>query len=92
MASTTTVRPSASVTASAHQQGIVLFQRSDGRIFTANQTGADVWRGIERGLSLDAIVADVSARTGVESTEVMTHAIRFVAELAQHGLVEGNLP
>ncbi|MGH2437544.1 MAG: PqqD family protein, partial [bacterium] len=55
-----TMRLSGCVTASIHGDGVVLLHTIDGRLFTSNQVGARVWCCLERGLSVEAIAAEIS--------------------------------
>jgi hypothetical protein len=80
--------PRESVTASVHESGIVLFDASHGRIFSANRTGARIWRRLERHGSVEDAAGDLSLAYGVPLATAREHARRFVAALESAKLVE----
>jgi hypothetical protein len=70
-----------------NQDGAAVLDTKLGSIATLNSTGAYVWRGLERGESLEAIVANLSRETG-EHTEVVERDVReFVESLREQQLL-----
>jgi len=74
--------------ASIHDDGLVILDRRSGRLFTSNQTGARIWRGIERQLSLDAIADEIGSEYQIARITAREHTARFLAELERNNLVE----
>jgi hypothetical protein len=56
-------------------------------MFLCNRTGAQIWQGIVKGLSTDAICEDISSECGVARALVEQHMSSFLAELESRGLV-----
>ena len=81
-----TVNPEA--TASIHDDVIVIFHIGSGRLFTANSTGARIWRGIQQRLSLDAIVSEISEFYQIAYSTAREHIVRFLDELQRHALIQ----
>ena len=82
------VRPAPHVTASVHEDGVVFLDTIGGRLFSANRLGAEVWRGIGRGLGVETIVTAIVDAYGIAYATARADSERFLAELARHGLVE----
>ena len=80
-----TVNPEAS--ASFHDDGIVILHTGNGRLYASNATGARIWRGLERQLTLDAIAEEISAEYQIPRAAAREHAIRFLSELERHTLI-----
>jgi UDP-N-acetylglucosamine transferase subunit ALG13 len=74
--------------ASAHDDGIVILHTGKGSVFSSNQTGALIWRGIEQGRSFDGIVAEMSDQFQIAGTTARVHALDFLAALEQQALVK----
>ncbi len=81
------ITPSALVRASATDDGIVLLDIGTGRIFSANAIGARIWRGLEEGLPIAAIVDRIASDTGADRSLVARDADRFVDALRARALV-----
>ena len=81
-----TVNPQA--VASIHDDGIVILHTGNGRMFTANTTGARVWSGIERHLQLESIAAEISTAYEITRMTAREHALCFLAELERHALIQ----
>jgi Coenzyme PQQ synthesis protein D (PqqD) len=80
-----TVSPEAA--ASFHDDGIVILHAGSGRLYSSNETGARVWRGVERHLSLEAIAEEISAEYQIAPATAREDTLRFLAELERHTLV-----
>ena len=76
------------VAASGHDGGIVILHLAKGRVFSANQTGALIWRGLEQRRSLEGIVAEIRDQFQIPGTTARTHAINFLAALEQQALIK----
>jgi PqqD family protein of HPr-rel-A system len=74
--------------ASIHDDGLVVLHVPSGRIFMSNQTGARIWRCLERHLPLEAIAAEISRDYGIDPTAAREDVARFLAELERNGLTE----
>jgi hypothetical protein len=79
--------PSANVTASLHERGMVLMDVSRGRLFAANLTGARIWRALELRQPLGVIAAGISRRHGIPLAEAEMCTAQFVAALAAQNLI-----
>jgi hypothetical protein len=80
-----TVSPEAA--ASFHDDGIVILHAGNGRLYSSNVTGAHIWRGVERQLSLEAIAEEISAEYKIPPATAREDTVRFLAELERHTLV-----
>lgn len=80
-----TVNPEAA--ASFHDDGIVILHTGKGRLFTSNETGARIWRGVERQLPVEAIAEEISDEYNIARTTAREHTGRFLAELERHKLI-----
>ena len=74
--------------ASFHDYGIVILHTGKGTLFTANRTGARIWRGIEQQLSLEAIANGISDEYQVAPRTAREHTICFLAELERQTLIQ----
>lgn len=86
------LKPNACVRTSVHGEGAVFLHVRDARLFAANAVGADIWKGIERQLDVDAIAGELRERYGAPCDTTRAHVIRFIQELERAGLVERRLP
>jgi hypothetical protein len=73
---------------SFHDDGVVLLQAGTGRLFSSNETGARIWRGIEQHLSLETIATELSAAYEIARTTAQAHTRNFTAALEQQGLIK----
>lgn len=62
-----------------NEDGAAVLDTKLGSIATLNSTGAYVWQGLDRGESLNAIVANLSRETG-EQPEVVERDVRDFVE------------
>ncbi|CAN5708620.1 hypothetical protein BH10ACI4_BH10ACI4_23240 [soil metagenome] len=70
-----------------NQDGAAVLDTKLGSIATLNSTGAYVWEGLERGDSVETIIANLSQDTG-EPIEVVTRDVTdFVASLRAQQLL-----
>jgi hypothetical protein len=81
-----TVSPEA--TASIHDEGLVILHTGNGCLYTSNITGARIWYGVERKLSLEAIAEEVSSVYQIAVNTAREHTARFLAELQDHSLIQ----
>ena len=84
------MKPTEHVRSSITDDGVVLLDIASGRIFSANVIGARIWRGLEGGEAVDAIVDRIAADTGAERAIVDRDAARFIEALEARGLVCGG--
>lgn len=76
------IRATSEVTVSIHDDGLVILDRRNGRLFTSNVTGAIVWRCIERQLPLDAIADAIGSEYQIARATALEHTTRFLTELS----------
>lgn len=62
-----------------NRDGAAVLDTAQGSISTLNSTGAYVWQGLERGDSLETIVANLSHETGA-ACEVVERDVRDFVE------------
>jgi Coenzyme PQQ synthesis protein D (PqqD) len=67
---------------------LILLDLRQGEYFTLNPTGADVWKGLERGLELGALDSEISTRWPVDAEERWRLLTEIVLDLLDRGLVE----
>jgi Coenzyme PQQ synthesis protein D (PqqD) len=72
---------------SIHDKGVVILHLGNGRVYAANETGARIWRGIEREESLKAIAAEISDEYQIPITSACEHIRVFIAGLEHHSLI-----
>jgi Coenzyme PQQ synthesis protein D (PqqD) len=71
----------------ADQDGAAILDIERGLISTLNPTGAYVWQGLQRGESLETIIANLARETGEESLLVERDVREFVEDLKQKRLL-----
>jgi hypothetical protein len=81
------INPAPGVIASFHNEGVVLFHTSDGRLFSANRVGACIWRGLQRSLTTDAIVSEISREYRMPEPIIREHTARFLLGLERQRLI-----
>ncbi|HTT21014.1 MAG TPA: PqqD family protein [Candidatus Sulfotelmatobacter sp.] len=74
--------------ASIHENGIVILHVGSGRVYTANTTGARIWRGVVQRQRLDAIADDINNEYQIGRSTACEHVATFLAELERHSLVQ----
>ena len=79
--------PSPEASASAHDDGIVILHTGKGRVFSANKTGALIWRGLEQRRPFEGIIEEISSAFQIARTTARTHTITFLAALEQQALI-----
>lgn len=80
-----TVNPEA--VGSFHDDGVVILHAGNGRMFTSNETGARIWRGIERQLSLESIASEISNAYHIARATAREHTLGFLRALEQQALI-----
>jgi hypothetical protein len=75
------------VHASAHDGGLALLNVATGRVFLCNQTGAQVWRALDAGLSPEAVCNEFSRDYGISRQVAEQHVAAFLAEMESHGII-----
>lgn len=74
--------------ASYHEEGIVILHSGKGRLFSANGTGARIWRAVEQQLTLEAIAEEISNAYQIARTTAREHTVHFLGELERQALVQ----
>ena len=80
-----TVNPEA--VSSFHDDGVVILHAGNGRLFTSNETGARIWRGIEQQLPLETIAGELSKLYRIAQTTAREHTLTFLTALEQQALI-----
>jgi hypothetical protein len=81
-----TVNPEA--VRSFHDDGAVILHAGSGRLFSCNETGARIWRGIEQQLPLEIIAKEISTAYQIARTTAREHTLSFLAALEQQALIK----
>ena len=81
-----TVNPKA--VRSFHDDGVVILHAGNGRLFTCNETGARIWRGIEQQLPLETIAKEISTVYRIARTTAHEHTLNFLTALEQQALIK----
>ncbi len=66
---------------------VVVVNFKNGRYYSFENVGSEIWVCIERGLDIDASIAQMTAKYEGESKEIANQVNAFVAELLKEGLV-----
>ena len=80
--------PTPEAAASFHNDGVVILHTGKGRLFSSNRTGAQIWRGIEQQLPVEAIVEQLSGEYQIALNTARQHTAGFLAHLQRHELVQ----
>ena len=80
--------PNPEASTSFHDDGVVILHTGKGSLFSSNQTGARIWRGVEQRRSLESIVAELSGEYQIASTTAREHTLNFLAALERQTLVQ----
>lgn len=76
------------VVGSFHNNGVVILHAGSGRLFTSNETGARIWRGIEQQLSVETIASEISSAYHIARTTAREHTLSFLTALEQQALIK----
>jgi hypothetical protein len=76
-----------SLKAIVNEDGAVILDIEHDLMSTLNPTGAYVWQGLQRGETIDTIIANLSCDTGEDSLLVEPDVREFVAELQKKQLM-----
>ena len=80
-----TVNPEA--VRSFHDGGVVILHAGNGRVFTSNETGARIWRGIEQQLPFENIAIEISSAYHIARATAREHMLSFLTALEQQSLI-----
>jgi hypothetical protein len=69
------------------EDGAVILDIERDSMSTLNPTGAYVWQGLERGETIETIIANLARETGEDSPVVEPDVREFVAELQRKQLM-----
>jgi hypothetical protein len=84
----TTVRPSPRVYARPFGDEIVLLDFGLGEYFGLDAVGGEVWKGVEKGLSISDIADAVAAQFDVTRDRALEDILALVGELRANALIE----
>lgn len=73
---------------SFHDDGVVILHAGNGRLFTSNETGARIWRGIEKQLPLETIAGEISGAYRIPRNTAREHTLSFLTALEQQSLIK----
>jgi hypothetical protein len=74
----------------AHLEGeAVLLQLETKEYYRLNETGAAIWKGLERGLDVPAIVIALTEEFDIAPEAARMEVERVLVELRERGLLEG---
>lgn len=57
-------------------------------IMTLSETGASIWRGIEKGDDIESLVDSITAEYDIDKTTAISDTLEFIASIKQRGLLE----
>jgi Coenzyme PQQ synthesis protein D (PqqD) len=69
--------------------GIVLMDVSNGRVFHSNPVGSRVWVKLQEGLPMSSIIDAVAAEFGAPRSEVEADVSQYIESLKTKGLIQG---
>lgn len=79
---------SADAVRSFHDDGVVILHAGNGRLFTSNETGARIWRGIEQQLPPETIAEEISSAYQIAGATAREHTLNFLAALERQALIK----
>jgi hypothetical protein len=79
--------PAPNLRSIVNDDGAVILDIERDSISTLNPTGAYVWQGLQRGESLETIIANLARDTGEESLLVERDVREFVEDMKQKRLL-----
>lgn len=79
---------SAEAVGSFHDDGVVILHAGNGRLFKSNATGARIWRGLEKQVSLETIAREISSAYQIAWSTAREHTLSFLAALEQQALIK----
>lgn len=71
--------------------GMVLLDVSNGKIFNSNAVGARIWLKLQEGLDLAMIVAQISSEFGLAPERIRPDVEHFIEDLAANNIVVNPL-
>lgn len=71
----------------ANEDGAVILDVDHNTICTLNPTGAYIWQGLQRGESLNAVIANLHRETGEDASLLKRDVHAFLEELEQRHLL-----
>ena len=81
-----TVNPEA--VRSFYDDGVLILHAGNGRLFTSNETGARIWRGIEQQLPFETIASEISSAYHITGATAREHTLNFLSALEQQALIK----
>jgi hypothetical protein len=79
--------PSETIRSTVTDDGMVLLDVGNGKIFNSNAVGARIWLKLQEGLDVGTITAQVSDEFNVPVERVRPDVEEFVAKLKSSGIV-----
>ncbi len=68
-------------------EGAILMNTETGDCFELNRVGAQIWKELEEGRSIDDIAAIVAERHAVDQSVVFGDVAKLIDRLLQHGIL-----
>ena len=66
---------------SEHEGGIVIFNPETGEFLAWNRMGAQIWRGLSAGLTVDEIAIHISETADISPEQAKEDVARFISDL-----------
>lgn len=79
--------PSETIRSTVTNDGVVLLDVGNGKIFNSNAVGARIWVKLQSGLDVPTITAQVSAEFNVPEERVRADVEEFVEKLKSNRIV-----
>jgi hypothetical protein len=79
----------------AYENEVIIINLESGHYYNTDRAGADVWNGIEKGLDLDALVADMADKYDGDKDQMKASILGFIEQLKDEDLIvpaNGPLP
>jgi hypothetical protein len=70
--------------------GAVLLDVKRGKYFSLNGVAADIWNGLQGGLDVSRIQADIEHEYGISADQAREDVTRFMARLEKEELVDAT--
>lgn len=67
--------------------GVVLLSIVAGRYYRLNEVGSEVWRALEKEITVSILCKNVAEKFGVETTVIERDIVLFLNQLLEHRLI-----
>jgi Coenzyme PQQ synthesis protein D (PqqD) len=80
--------PSETIRSTVTDDGVVLLDVRNGKIFNSNGVGARIWLKLQEGLDVATIVAQIGAEFSLSTDLIRPDVEEFVRKLKENGIVD----